>query len=138
MDPLNLPVVPLTVTVRPCFADPVLERIHQWLADALGAHPDELVVTDPAQVFRPVIDIEPLLLILGGPWSAAVARCHEAKAHMRDKRKAERASHPGEAAEGSFGAIDGQKWRQVPAPPERIAPIVEANREVIYPKGAQE
>jgi hypothetical protein len=80
----------------------------------MGAHPDQLVVTDPAQNFRPVIDIEPLMRILGGPWGAAVERCHEAKRNMADKRRADRASYAGEAAEGSFGSVDGKKWRAVP------------------------
>jgi hypothetical protein len=142
------------------------EAIHQWLASALGAHPDEIIATDPAQNFRPVLDVEPLMRILGGPWLALVERCHAAKADMRDKRSGDRASHAGEAAEGSFGAVNGQKWRQVGEAPrapaaeptgerkvfdrvasigtdlagraERANPIVDRNSEVIYPKGAQE
>lgn len=93
-----------------------VDAIRRWLEDAMGAEPDRIVATDPAQIFRPVIDIEPLLRILGGPWLALVERCHTAKADMRDKRSGDRAAHAGEAVEGSFGSVAGQKWRQVGEP----------------------
>lgn len=153
--------------VAPMFLPHTLpENVHQWLAAALGAHPDEIIATDPEQNFHPVLNVEPLMRILGGPWLALVERCHAAKADMRDKRSGDRPSHAGEAAEGSFMSVAGQKWRQVGEAPrapaaeptgerkvfDRVAsigtdlagkaeqanPILPPKSEVIYPRGAQE
>lgn len=63
-----------------------VEAVHQWLCAVFGSHPDELLITDPIQGFALVVDLEPLMQILGGPWLRAIARCHEAKASMKDRR----------------------------------------------------
>lgn len=79
------------------------EAIHQWLCRVMGAHPDQLVVTDPQQNFAPVVNLEELMLILGGEWTKCVLRCHDAKESTNDKRK-NVATQTGDAADGSFMA----------------------------------
>jgi hypothetical protein len=79
------------------------EAIHQWLCEVFGAHPDNLVVTDPQQNFSPVVSMEGLMQILGGEWAECVRRCYEMKADSNDKRQGV-VLQTGDAKDGSFMA----------------------------------
>jgi hypothetical protein len=90
--------------------------IHQWLCNVFGAHPNDLVVTDPQQNFRPVVDLEPLMRILGGEWAEAVDRCYRTKKQVTEGSNLRGIQTEGE--EGSFLAGLGKMIKGKPKAPE--------------------
>lgn len=90
------------------------QPIHQWLCHTFGAHPDQLVVTDPGQNFHPVVDLEPLMVLLGGAWERCAKRCHEVKASTDDKRTGV-VLNTGDAKDGSFLADAAARGRAAAA-----------------------
>ncbi len=83
-------------------ADHPYQVIHQWLCNVFGAHPADIVATDPAQNFAPVVNLESLMLILGGPWELCVKTCHDAKLSTNDKRAPGKILMTGDEKDGSF------------------------------------